>query len=73
MAFNSYVPFEAPSPLAPIAPDFHSCFQTRGRDPIYSDCARAASFLPRGGGMRQYRVSNDQRPFTLPMTFTAGE
>ena len=69
----SNIPFRAPLPVAPVYPDFHSCFHVKGSELVYADCARAASRLPTGVEKIEYTVGNGQTAYTLPMSIVVGE
>lgn len=66
-------PYEAPDAIPPIIPDFYSCFQLVGEDPVYEACARAASKLNSAPEVKQYYLREPNQRFVLPITIRVGK
>ena len=66
-------PYESSDPIPPIYPDFHSCFQLVGEDPVYDACARAAAKLNGSPDVKQYYLRDATQPWQFPITIRVGE
>ena len=71
----NYVPagIVAPDPIAPGLTDTYACFQLLGRDPLYNDCASAASFLRRGVASETWYTRDRRQKYQMPFSLTYGE
>lgn len=69
----AHPPFEAPDPIPPVHPDFYSCFQLVGPDPVYEACARAAARLDKSPEVRMYNLRDPNQRWALPITYRVGE
>ena len=66
-------PYEAAEPIPPIPPDFYSCFQLVGEDPVYEACARAAAQLDKSPNVKQYYLRDPSQRNQLPISIGVGE